>query len=138
MAKGVAVKTRRRRSARGAAAIRLSERDIEKQLVDYLRLHGWNVHRLEADLWRSKRGAAREEVGTPDFICLRRASWYENDRSVRAFYLEVKRPGGKLRPSQEFWIGYARARGWCVIVADSLESLITQMRVTGMGDRNGQ
>jgi hypothetical protein len=137
MAKGVAVKSWRRPSARGAAVLRLSERDIEKQLVDYLRLHGWHVHRLEADLWRSKRASAREEVGTPDFICLRRASWYEEDRSVRAFYLEVKRPGGKLRPSQEFWIGYARARGWCVIVADSLDSLITQMRVTGMGDNNG-
>ena len=98
-----------------------TENHVAQQICDYLRLHGWRVHRLEADLRGPKALVKREEVGTPDYIAVRQR---EPFGPCHCWYIEVKRPGGKLRKSQEIWIADARRRGWNVAVASSIEDLI--------------
>jgi hypothetical protein len=108
-------------------------------------VHGWRVERLRADKYNRKCPKCGHEVqtqerakvkltedGTPDYLALRFASpppsapkWL--CRFPRAFYLELKRPGGKLRKAQEIWIEDARKRGIPVCVADGIDALTEYM-----------
>jgi alpha-amylase/alpha-mannosidase (GH57 family) len=104
---------------------RPTENQIAQQIVDYLRLRGWRVHRLEADLRGPKARVKREEPGTPDYIAVRTATGVASFvRGYDVVYIEVKRPGAKLRRSQEIWISQARDEGWDVVVATGVEDLI--------------
>jgi hypothetical protein len=109
-----------RRAARKKCAP--TENQIAQQVVDYLRLHGWRVHRLEADLRGPRARVKREEAGTPDYIAVRNSSGPGSTCDV--WYVEVKRPGGRLRRSQQIWIEDARRRGWNVAVASSIDDLL--------------
>ena len=100
---------------------RPTENQIAQQIVDYLRLHGWRVHRLEADLRGPKARPKREEIGTPDYIALPQRA---DGAGCDVWYVETKRPGGRLRRSQQIWIDDARRRGWNVVVASSVDDLI--------------
>lgn len=117
----------------------LLEKDVVRQCWDWLRAHGWRVERLMADQYTIKarcpactcffdvqatpRAPEKQtEPGTPDYAAL----WCK--KGIHRFtYLEFKRPGGKLRKSQEIWIADARKRGWPCLVVDSLESLKEQL-----------
>ena len=101
---------------------RPTENQIAAQICDYLRLHGWRVHRLEADLRGPKARSKREDAGTPDYIAVRQRGGPGS--SYEVWYLEVKRPGARLRRSQEIWIADARKRGWNVAVASSIDDLL--------------
>jgi hypothetical protein len=111
------------RESRKAATLKRapSENQIAAQIVDYLRLHGWSVHRLEADLRGPRARVKREEAGTPDYIAVRQ---YSPAMNYDVWYVEVKRPGGRLRRSQQIWIDDARKRGWQVVVASGIEDLV--------------
>jgi hypothetical protein len=101
--------------------LRPTENQIAAQIIHYLRLHGWRVHRLEADLCGPKASSKREDAGAPDYIAVRQradGAWCD------VWYVEVKRPGGRLRRSQQIWIEDARKRGWQVVVASSIDDLI--------------
>jgi len=100
---------------------RPTENQIAQQVVDYLRLRGWRVHRLEADVRGPKALSKREEIGTPDYIAVRQCA---DGTGCDVWYVEVKRPGGRLRRSQQIWIEDARRRGWNVAVASSIDDLI--------------
>jgi len=100
---------------------RPTETQIAAQICDYLRLHGWRVHRLEADLRGPRARVKREEAGTPDYIAVRQRP---DGAACDVWYVEVKRPGGRLRRSQQIWIEDARRRGWQVAVASSIDDLI--------------
>jgi hypothetical protein len=100
---------------------RPTENQIAQQVVDYLRLRGWRIHRLEADLRGPRASVKREEAGTPDYIALRQRA---DGSACDVWYVEVKRAGGRLRRSQQIWIEDARKRGWQVVVASSVEDLI--------------
>ena len=105
--------------------VKPTENQIAQQICDYLRLHGWNVHRIEADLRGPKARVKREEPGTPDYIAVRIATGIASFvRSYDVVYIEVKRPGGRLRRSQQIWIEDARKRGWTVVVASSIDDLV--------------
>lgn len=95
------------------------ENEVAAQIIDYLRLHGWRVHRLEADLRGPRARVKREEIGTPDYIAIRQRGGPGCDVA----YIEVKRPGGRLRRSQQIWIDDARKRGWMVVVASGIGDL---------------
>jgi len=101
--------------------MRPTENQIAQQICDYLRLHGWRVHRLEADLRGPRARVKREEIGTPDYIAVRQCA---DGPGCDVWYVEVKRPGGRLRRSQQIWIDDARKRGWNVVVASSVEDLV--------------
>ncbi len=102
--------------------LRPTESQIAQQIVDYLRLHGWRVHRLEADIRGPKARPKREDIGTPDYIAVRQCAGPGGAFDV--WYVEVKRPGGRLRRSQQIWIDDARKRGWNVAIASSIDDLL--------------
>jgi hypothetical protein len=102
--------------------LRQREIDVAQQILDYLRLRGWRVHRLEADIYGPRARVKREEIGTPDYIAVRQCAGPGSQCDV--WYIEVKRPGGKLRRSQQIWIEDARRRGWQVAVASSIDDLL--------------
>jgi len=101
-----------------------TENQIAQQICDYLRYRGWRVHRLEADISGPKAKAKREDAGTPDYIAVRRREWQAT--GCDCVYIEVKRPGGKLRRTQELWIWQSRDEGWDVIVASSIDDLVAE------------
>ena len=99
---------------------RLTENDVERAVVDVLRLRGYFVVRCHAGTFRSADSARwikGVERGTPDY-----ATVHER---FPGFLLEVKRPGAKLSPEQktkheELRIGYRLAIG----TVDGVEALI--------------
>ena len=97
---------------------KISENDVEKACVQVLALRGWKVLRLPVGLFKTLDGrhVSIGELGIPDFVALH--------PDYPGFFLEVKRPGGKLSKVQEIKIeqlqqGYRLA----VAVVDSPEAL---------------
>jgi hypothetical protein len=92
--------------------LKLSERDIEQQLVDALMAHGWRVLRTNKFCSGNAivvQGAV--EPGIPDlmawkYLYLGEASRLLRDtiwRPARIVLLEVKRPGEDLNGNQYEW-----------------------------------
>lgn len=79
--------------------LKLSERQIEAQLVDLLTAHNWRVLRtnLFAGAVIQRQGSI--EPGIPDLMARRGAfdTW-------EIVWIEVKRPGGKLNAKQVAWV----------------------------------
>lgn len=66
----------------------MTETEIQKQIIDYLRLHNYIIFRMNS-------GSARNNIklcpsGTPDLLAVGR----------KTIWIEVKTPTGKLRESQ--------------------------------------
>ena len=97
--------------------IQLTENDVEKQCLDYLALHRYRPVRLQSGLFttlgKNPRPVTVGEPGLPDYV-------------IPLFFMEVKRPGGKLSPAQVMKIRELELDGHGVPVAvvDSLEALI--------------
>lgn len=99
--------------------LRLSENDVESACLDLLRLRGYWVARLHAGMFKSADGVRwikGVDKGTPDYALLH--------RQHPGFLLEVKRPGEKPKPVQDYKhseirMGYRLAIG----VVDSVEGL---------------
>jgi len=67
-------------------APRLSERDVQNSIIDFLRRTGWMVREI------SQRHAVHGDlVGVPDIV-----AW----KHGVTLLIECKRPGGKMRASQ--------------------------------------
>ena len=94
--------------------ISLSESEIQKQIIDYLKLQRAYVIRHNAG--RIKNNVRLAPDGTPDLYALL--------PDGRAIWIEVKTDTGKLRPSQTAMITILRSRKQKVIVARSLEDVI--------------
>lgn len=113
------------------------EAEVCDEILTWLRLHGWRVERVTAESYVQHvhvqcpqcgcdftRGVSRRhklhetvEEGTPDYLC---SKWFGQGLASISFYLETKRPGGKLRPSQKIWHADALGRGIPVCTADSI------------------
>jgi len=78
----------------------MTEQQIQKKIIDKLTKQGWHVVKI----------IKCNKNGTPDLIACK-----ENE----TVWIEVKKPGGKLSPLQEYTIKQMRAKGLKVIVADS-------------------
>jgi hypothetical protein len=92
--------------------IEKSEAEIQAEIVEYLKLCGWLVFRLNS-------GKARDNMrlcppGTPDLLAVGR---------LANFWIEVKTETGRLRPEQEQMIEELRKRGQFVLVARGLEDV---------------
>jgi hypothetical protein len=77
----------------------LREADIAKACLDLLKLRGWYVVRvLCGRFWTldKRRMVSGPAPGTPDYLCVHAIH--------PGFFLELKRPGGKLEPMQKFQI----------------------------------
>ena len=104
--------------------LKLSENDVEKQCMDYLRLYHWEPIRLHAGRFRTldgKRVITGAVRGTPDYICIHHRH--------PAFYLEVKRPKGTLSPDQVKRHREIEIMGFAHIWVDSLDELEVLVKV---------
>ncbi len=91
----------------------MTETELQKQILDYLKMQGLCV-------WRTNCGYVKKNVklapdGTPDII------GYLPDGKFLG--IEVKLPGKELRPSQEKWLNTAKNNNCAVLVAYSVEDV---------------
>lgn len=95
-----------------------TEAEVERAVREFLELRGWVVYKTDAGeaARASRRRGVRGSLtpGAPDLIAL---------KGGRGFAIEVKRPGGRLRPSQRMEHARLEAAGVPVVVAYGLEDV---------------
>lgn len=95
------------------------EKEVLKACRDYLRLTGWLTIRLNSGAVRGEHKGKRRFVrfndtrGCSDLIAVKQVT----------VFIEIKRPGGKLRPEQVAFLEDARRHGAAAICVSSLEEL---------------
>lgn len=77
-----------------------SERAIQQEIVLFLRERGWF-----AQIYSGSFQALPGLAGHPDILAMR----VRADGILILLYIECKRKGGELRPSQEKWLSKAKA-----------------------------
>jgi len=99
-------------------APRLNENDVEAQVLQMLRYRQYRPERLQVGLYKTLDGRYQEghPTGTPDYVC--------THELYPAFYLEVKRPGGKASPEQVRKHIELRLNRLAVIVIDGIDPLL--------------
>jgi hypothetical protein len=100
--------------------LKLSENDVRKACLDLLRAHRWWPIRQHVGLFhpvgRPKDIVTIGEKGDPDYVVVRAPS---------SFFLETKRPGGKLSDEQIARIQTLRQfYGLETVVVESVDELI--------------
>jgi hypothetical protein len=105
--------------------MKLTEAQIQGQIIDWLRLHGAVVTRINSGsvLLQNSNGSTRRvklaDAGTSDIIaCLHGGEYVA---------IEVKRPGEKPTPAQELFIDQVNATGGLAFVAHSLEDVMREL-----------
>jgi hypothetical protein len=96
-------------------AAKLLEREVTGQIRDYLQLKGWRSIRMQRTVVPGQFQSG--EPGMADFLFVR----YLKPGLAAALWVELKRPGGKLRPRQVEWIARERQRGGSVMVVEEFE-----------------
>jgi hypothetical protein len=93
-------------------APKLTENDIESACVDLLKWQQYRPLRLQSGRFKTfdNRWISIGEPGLPDYV-------------VPAFFVEVKRPHGKLSPEQAFKIQQFEEDGIPTAVVHSVEAL---------------
>jgi len=115
----------------GALVPQLTERDVARQVRDFMEAHGWRCIRMQvASVARPTGGGFRVgEVGMPDFLFIR-----YNEQGFDAasritccehLWVEVKRPGGRVSEHQREWVGREMDRGGVVVVVDDIDEFRT-------------
>ena len=97
----------------GSESLPKLERDVQADIVRYLRLRGYYVRITSKDI----QGRAQES-GLPHLLAFK-------DNTL--LMVECKRPGGKMRPSQQEFISDIQphiGRNIRYILADNVESLV--------------
>jgi len=104
----------------------LSENDVEAQILRFLIENNWIVRRQHSGLFQLADGK-RIRIGEPgmcDWSAMRpnqlQDVWMEN--KVEYLEVEVKRPGGKLKPAQREYISKRVFQKIAATSADSIES----------------
>ena len=105
--------------------MRLSEAHVGKLVKSILSLHGWLVLKTDAGAAKkATRGASPRGgdflPGWPDLTAL-----HPNRPPV---LIEVKRPGGRIRPSQRLTLEALRQMGFRAYLVDGLETLAQMLR----------
>lgn len=95
------------------------EREIKKEISDYLTLKGWVVVQVRnTGTFNKKTGGyiPAKQLGVADLICC----------SPQGLFvaIEVKRPGGKLSSWQFNWLKELEAKGGIGGVASNLDSVV--------------
>lgn len=125
--------------------LKLSENDVEKQIVDFLRAHRWTVTRQQSGLFARPSGRVnginarydkgRIRIGIPGMCDWRaerpvpRGEWTAGGY-VQAFEFEVKAPGKKLSLLQVVYIAIRREAGFVAERFDCFD----HARAGGPGD----
>lgn len=102
-----------------------TEREVQREVKRVLALHGYIVSDFSQGYrpGGKRHGTTRQTPGVPDLYCQHRT------RPVR-FWVEVKRPGGRLTEAQVNWRANERIAGGVVYVihsgADMHDCLLAQ------------
>jgi len=120
-------------SARGIVEPVQSEEDVLGAIRGLLEANGARVHRI---VERIPWGKTTSTPGMPDLVGWFPRKW-EGDflntvELARVFFIEVKRPGGKLRPAQTLWLNEARLDGIIAFMADSVEKMVEEFSKYGI------
>jgi len=92
---------------------KITEKDIKKQVKEYLNLDGWfNFHILQG---------LGSFLGIPDRIAI---------KGGRVLFLEIKKPGGKLSPGQIIFRDMILSHGGEYYMIDDLDRLIEVLNET--------
>lgn len=100
-----------------------TEADIQRAILAFLNLYGWAV---KVPAGGAKRGEYYVRLcpqGTPDILGV---------VSSRMIGVEVKRPGGRLRPGQGETIDHINRCGGVAMVATSVEDVERALRAEGL------
>jgi hypothetical protein len=103
-------------------ALQLAEREVSRQISDYLGWHGWRRIRNQSGVATNAGGGTFRfgEKGIPDLLFLRYIP--EHPGIALVLWVETKRAKGKLAPEQLKWQHDERLRGALVANAFSLET----------------
>lgn len=98
----------------------IPERAIQAALIQYLRLHGWYVFRLNAGALPNERGRSVRMLpaGTPDVLAI---------RDGRSLFVECKRPGQRPTERQRAMMATLEAHGARCVVATGVLDLERQL-----------
>ena len=96
-----------------AKATRQTERELSRQVQDFLKLDGWRVLKQEAMKWGDRQAG---ELGMPDLLALR-----YNTEFRGILWIEVKRKGAQPKPHQAAWHAAEHALGAEVWVVDNFD-----------------
>lgn len=93
------------RGKRGRGPGRLSEREWQRQVLEYARLRGWRAAhfrpaRISGGRWRTP--VAADGAGFPDLVLA---------RGGRVIFAELKAEGGRLSAEQRAWLEALREAG---------------------------
>lgn len=100
------------------------EKEIQKQIHQYLTLHGWLVIRLNSGAVVGEHNGRKRFVrfndapGVSDLLCI---------RDGRALFVEVKRPGKIPNEKQREFLDRALRHGAAAIWVQSIEQLIAAL-----------
>lgn len=110
----------------------ITENDVLGAIRNLLELNGARVHRI---VERIPWGKTKSEGGIPDLFGWINSTHLCGDGCYvypRGFFIEVKKPGGKLRPAQAAWIQRAQADGVVAFKAESVEEMVSQFKKYGI------
>jgi len=113
--------------------IKLSENDVERACLEVLRWRHFYPLRLQSGLFIHADKAvieALERAGVP-YRCSTVGEVGIPDYVIPLFFVEVKRPGGKLRETQQLKITELAARHYETAVVESVENLTEWLREHG-------
>ena len=117
------------KSARGVFEPRASEEDVLGACRQLLELNGARVFRAVERVPKCYRCGCWfgvSEAGTPDL------SGYFHKEAILPFWIEMKRPKGKLRPAQVIRIQQIQEDGGIAFFADSIEVMVSEFKQRGI------
>ena len=111
----------------------MNEKDIQRQIVDYLRKTGWFV------AITSQKGFSFATPGLPDLICVKfcieqlectnaHIPYPVDYKTSRTLWLEVKGPRGKQRLEQKNFQDGLEAQGGEYLLANSLDVVMEHLK----------
>lgn len=106
---------------RAQSPLKLNERNVMRQVKDFLQWRWWRYIRLQSGMVTSPTAGVFRvgERGMPD-ACAMRFFGYPFGAAL-VLFIEFKAPNGRLRDDQIAWHSDARRRGAKVWVISSLE-----------------
>lgn len=111
--------------------LKASEKEIQNSIIEYLKLKGWYVMRLNSgNVSRDYRGKTYfirgQEAGTPDLLAFKKRCvncMDDPEHDVRLMFIEVKKLGNKATSLQTAKMQELREYGAYCCIATGVESL---------------
>lgn len=105
--------------------LKITEAQVSKAIVDFLRAEGWRVERLQSGLFRQPgKNGKRVRIGEPgraDYFAVRVPSRGPYEDLIQFFYFEVKAPRKKPTAKQQRWLEDRRRERFLAVWFDSFD-----------------